>query len=203
MRPMLKRRHFLAAAAALCAAGPAAAEKISLPALSAYLNGVKTARAPFTQVSDDGSLATGTLYLMRPGRARFEYDPPNDALMVAGAGAVVIVDPKSNQPAESYPLDRTPLSIILAPRVDLGRANMVVGHSYDGTATIVTAQDPENPDYGRIEMMFTDDPIELRKWVIHDSSGMATTVILGGMETGMSLSSGLFSTSRARSGSNR
>ena len=74
MRPMLKRHHFLAAAAALCAAGPAAAEKISLPALSAYLNGVKTARAPFTQVSDDGSLATGTLYLMRPGRARFEYD---------------------------------------------------------------------------------------------------------------------------------
>ncbi|WP_428928788.1 LolA family protein [Marinibacterium sp. SX1] len=200
----MKRRHFLAAAAALCAAaGPAAAEKLSLNALSNYLNGMTTAQAPFTQVSDDGSLSTGKLYLKRPGRARFEYDPPNAAQVIAGAGSVVIVDPKSNQPAETYPLNRTPLSIILAPQVDLGRANMVVGHAYDGTATIVTAQDPDNPDYGRIELMFTDAPIELRKWVIHDGSGTTTTVLLGGLETGMDLSDRLFSTTLRRNATNR
>ena len=115
----------------------------------------------------------------------------------------MIVDPKSNQPAETYPLNRTPLSIILAPQVDLGRANMVVGHAYDGTATIVTAQDPDNPDYGRIELMFTDAPIELRKWVIHDGSGTTTTVLLGGLETGMDLSDRLFSTTLRRNATNR
>lgn len=204
MQSMINRRHFLAAAAALCAASPAlAADKISLSALSNYLNGLKTAKAPFTQISDDGSLATGNLYLKRPGRARFEYDPPNEAQVIAGAGAVLIVDPKSNQAPESYPLKRTPLSIILAPQVDLGRANMVVRHDFDGTATIVTAQDPENPDAGRIELMFTDAPVELRKWVIHDSSGSATTVILGGMETGVNLPDSLFSTLIKRGGSNR
>ncbi len=200
---MINRRHFLAAVACICAAGPAAADKIPLSGLSDYLNRLKTARAPFTQISDDGSLATGKLYLKRPGRARFEYDPPNEAQVIAGAGAVLIVDPKSNQAPESYPLKRTPLSIILAPQVDLGRADMVVRHDFDGTSTIVTAQDPDNPDAGRIDLMFTDAPVELRKWVIHDGSGSATTVILGAMETGVSLPNSLFSTLIKRGGSDR
>lgn len=200
---MLRRLGICAALAVACAGAPAVADIIPLPALSTYLNGVKTAQAPFTQISDDGSLATGTLSLKRPGRARFEYDPPNEAQVIAGAGAVLIVDPKSNQAPESYPLNRTPLSIILAPEVDLMRANMVVGHSYDGTATIVTAQDPDSPENGRIELMFTDAPIELRKWVIHDSSGGATTVILGAMETGMPLPNNLFSTLIRNPGSDR
>ena len=131
----------------------------------------------------------------RPGKMRFEYDAPNSGVVIAGAGAVVIQDPKSNQPPETYPLKRTPLSLILARTVNLGQANMVVGHDFDGTSTIVRAQDPKNPEYGSIEMMFTDSPVELRKWVIHDGSGGKTTVILGGLETGVTLSSRLFNTS--------
>lgn len=172
-------------------------EKLSLSAISAYLNDLQAAQTTFTQISDDGTLSTGKLYLHRPGRMRFEYDPPNGATVVAGAGAVVIHDPKSNQPPESYPLKKTPLSIILDRNVDLGRANMVVGHGFDGTSTVVTAQDPENPDQGSIDMMFTDNPVELRKWVINDSSGGQTTVILGALETGLTLSGSLFSTMSA------
>jgi outer membrane lipoprotein-sorting protein len=157
-----------------------------------HLNGLKTAQATFTQIAEDGTLDTGTLWLNRPGRMRFEYDPPNGATVVARAGAVVISDPRSNQPPETYPLNRTPLSIILARRVDLGRANMVVGHAFDGTATIVTAQDPENPEYGRIELSFTDDPVELRKWVVTDSGGGQTTVILGALEAGGAQPDGLY-----------
>lgn len=189
----MKHLFRLTLVAALLAAPTAwAAEKLSLAQISAYLNGFKTAQSPFTQINDDGSLSTGTLYLSRPGKARFEYDPPNSAIVVAGAGTVVIHDPKSNQPPESYPLNRTPLSIILAERVDLGRAHMVVAHGFDGTSTIVTAQDPENPDYGSIDLMFTDNPVELRKWVIHDGGGGQTTVILGALETGIELRGSLF-----------
>lgn len=185
----------IAFALALCLCAPAAwaAEKLSLNEVSAYLNGITTAQASFTQINDDGSLSTGKLYLHRPGRMRFEYDPPDNALVLARAGAVLIVDPKSNQPPETYPLNRTPLSVILAKQVDLLRANMVVGHDFDGTSTIIRAQDPENPEYGSIEMLFTGSPVELRKWVIRDGSGGQTTVILGALETGINLSQGLFS----------
>ncbi|OUS35910.1 cell envelope biogenesis protein LolA [Rhodobacterales bacterium 56_14_T64] len=184
-----------ALALTLCAPAAWAAERLSLNDISGYFNAMTTAKASFTQINDDGSLSTGKLYIHRPGRMRFEYDPPDSGTVVAGAGSVAIFDSKSNQPPETYPLKRTPLSVILARRVDLNRANMVVGHGFDGTTTVVNTQDPENPDYGNLELMFTGEPVELRKWVVHDNAGGKTTVILGALETGMRLSPRLFSTS--------
>ena len=194
-------RHLATAALALCvtlgAALPAAAQKLPLADISNYLNAMKTAKGEFTQINDDGSISTGTVYIKRPGRVRFEYNPPESALVVAGSQTVVIYDKKSNQPPETYPLKRTPLSIILDDNVNLGRARMVTGHSYDGTATIVTAQDPENPEYGNIQMSFTGNPVELRQWIINDGNGSTTTVVLGDLKTGGNLPNNLFDVGRA------
>lgn len=195
---MFRFRFVLLAIGFICAgAVSAAADQLSLNAISAYLNDLKTAQGAFTQINDDGSISTGKLYISRPGRMRFEYDPPEQALVIAEASAVVIIDKKSNQPPETYPLNRTPLSLILARNINLARARMVTDHRFDGTATIVTAQDPENPEYGNIQMSFTDNPVELRQWIVNDANGSTTTVILGEFETGMSLSSTLFDAGRA------
>ncbi len=170
----------------------ATAQQLSLGQISGYLNKLQTAKGEFTQINDDGSISSGTIYIKRPGRARFEYNAPETTLVVVGANTVVIYDRKSNQPAESYPLARTPLSIILAKRVDLGRARMVTGHAFDGTATVVTAQDSDNPEYGNIQLKFTDNPVELRQWVINDGGGSQTTVILGDLQKGGNLPNRLF-----------
>tara|TARA_Y100001933_G_scaffold263401_1_gene324621 strand:+ start:2665 stop:3267 length:603 start_codon:yes stop_codon:yes gene_type:complete len=157
---------------------PAAAEKLSLAEISAYLNDLRTAEGQFTQVSEDGAVSTGRLLLKRPGRVRFEYDPPEAALVIADGDTVGIIDPRSNE-RQGYPLHRTPLKIILARNVDLGRARMVTAHFSDGTTTTVRAQDPEHPDYGSIDLVFTADPVELRQWIVNDANGGRTTVILG------------------------
>ena len=179
-----------------------AAEQLSLAQISAYLNGISTAKSDFTQINDDGSISTGTLYIRRPGRMRFEYDPPEQALVIAAASAVVIIDRKSNQPPETYPLNRTPLSLILGRNIDLTRANMVQQARFDGTATTVTARDPDNPENGFIDLSFTDNPTQLRQWVIHDANGGQTTVILGAFESGMSLPNTLFDADREVSSRN-
>tara|TARA_R110002096_G_scaffold52222_1_gene136177 strand:+ start:1309 stop:1938 length:630 start_codon:yes stop_codon:yes gene_type:complete len=198
----MNRRTFLRTAAApfgaqalltlLPAPAAAAAEKITLAELSRYLNALTSAKADFTQINDDGTISTGVVYIRRPGRVRFEYAPPDNALVMAGGGQVAIFDAKSNQPPTQYPLSRTPLSLILARDVDLSRADMVVGHFEDGPTTRVKVQDPENPEYGSIEMVFTADPTELRQWIIRDDAGSETTVILGELQQGMSLSTSLF-----------
>ena len=82
-------------------------------------------------------------------------------------------------------------------------AKMVTGHSYDGTATTVTAQDPANPQYGNIQMKFTGNPVQLRQWIINDGNGSATTVVLGDMQVGGNISNSLFDTAGARAGSKR
>lgn len=172
---------------------PAAwADKLPLSEISAYLNDLKTVEGSFTQINDDGTVDTGTVYIKRPGKMRFEYDPPNSALVIASSNAVYIADKKSNQTPETYPLRQTPLSIILARNVNLSRAKMVVGHDFDGTATIITAQDPDNSEYGSIQMKFTGSPVQLRQWVVNDTGGGQTTVILGEVTTGGTLSNRLF-----------
>ena len=192
----MHRRTFLATAAASLAATPALADKLSLNAISRHLNGIRTATADFTQVNDDGSLSTGTLYIKRPGRMRFEYNPPEKLLVMVGGSQVGIFDGRSNlKKAERYPLKRTPLNLILERNVNLAQRNMVVGHDFDGTATIVTAQDPKHPEYGTIQLKFTANPLELRQWIIRDGQGATTTVILGQMELGAELPSTLFNIS--------
>ena len=123
---------------------------------------------------------------------RFEYAAPDNTLVMAGGGKVAIFDGKSNTGPEQYPLRRTPLSIILARNVNLARADMVVGHREDGDTTVVTAQNPEHPEYGNIQLVFTADPVELRQWIITDGSGGQATVILGDLERDVRLSDRLF-----------
>ena len=188
----MNRRFALLAPLALLWPLPAAAEIIPLATLSDYLNALTTVESDFTQINADGSISTGKIYIHRPGRVRFEYSPPDRSLVIAGGQQVAIFDAKSNQPPEQYPLKRTPLNLILAQDIDLDRASMVTGHIEDGTSTRVRAQDPENPEYGTIELVFTADPVELRQWVITDDLGAQTTVILGELIKGGTLGASLF-----------
>ncbi|SMH43487.1 outer membrane lipoprotein carrier protein LolA [Maritimibacter sp. HL-12] len=190
---MTLTRFFLAPLMVALTALPAMAEKLPLTELSRYINELTTLEAEFTQINADETISTGQILINRPGRARFEYDPPEQTLVIAGGQQLAVFDGKSNTGPEQYPLKETPLNLILARDVDLDRSGMVVAHDYDGTATVVTAQDPENPQYGNIQLMFTADPIELRQWVITDGSGSQTTVILGALETGMRFNTATFS----------
>ena len=190
----MKRRFVIAMLGLLAAAPalPALADPIPLDELSRYFNSFRTAQADFTQVNPDGSLSTGRLMIHRPGRVRFEYDAPDATLVLAAAGAVNIFDARSNAGPATYPLSRTPLALILDDTVNLQRTRMVVAHGEDGPTTHVVAQDPEHPEYGNIRLVFSAAPTELRQWIVTDDTGRETTVILGTLETGVSLGSLLF-----------
>ena len=192
---MLRRTFITTGAAALSTpflAGAARAQELSLGEVSNYLNRLTTAQGGFTQINTDGTLSTGQVYIKRPGRIRFEYNPPDNSLMIAGGGQVAIFDPRSNVRPDRYPLNQTPLSIILEQNVDLSRRSMVTGHTSDGTTTTITAQDPDNPEYGNIQLVFTANPVELRQWVVTDDTGGQTTVILNDVVPGASIGDARF-----------
>jgi outer membrane lipoprotein-sorting protein len=172
---------------------PAQAEKITLTAINAYLNGIVMAGTDFTQVNADGSVSTGRILIHRPGRVRFEYAPPDESLVLASGGTVAIFDAKSNQPPEQYPLAQTPLNLILGAGIDLRQEKMVVAHEEEGTTTRVRAQDPEHPEYGTIDLVFTAEPLALRQWVITDDLGQETTVILEALAQDQDFGPSLFS----------
>lgn len=181
---MNRRTALVAPLALLALALPAQAEKLSLAEISRYLNSLTTAEAEFAQVNADGSTVTGRLFMKRPNRVRFEYAPPDKNLVLASGGQVAVFDGKSNQPPEQYPLKRTPLNLILGQNIDLGRAKMVVGHKELQGTTRVIAQDPEHPEAGTIELVFSANPVALRQWVITDDTGNRTTVALSELVKG-------------------
>ncbi|QXT39798.1 LolA family protein [Gymnodinialimonas ceratoperidinii] len=190
----MTRRTLLGATAAFTLAGTTAAfaNAIPLADLSAYLNAMQTAQSPFTQINSDGSVSTGTVYIHRPGRVRFDYDG-DDLLVMAGGSQVAIFDGRASGGPEQYPLAETPLRIILQRNVNLGRSGMVSEHSFDGTSTRVVARDPDRPNIGSITLVFTPNPIELRQWIITDEAGDQTTVVLGALQQGASIPARYFS----------
>jgi outer membrane lipoprotein-sorting protein len=118
------------------------------------------------------------MFLKRPGRIRLEYDPPNLGLVVVGGGQVAIFDPKSDSEPFRFPLNQTPLSIILQNSVDFKKQDMVREHFADGPTTVLTLQDPTHSDYGFIKLIFTKDPVRLRQWIVDNNSGNNSTVIV-------------------------
>ena len=189
----MHRRTVLAAFVAMLAGGSQASAMVPLDDLSAYFNAIRTLEARFSQINADGSLSGGTLYMRRPGRARFEYDPPEKSLVMAGGGQVAIFDGRSNAAApEQYPLKRTPLYIILERNVDLNRRNMVIGHSGDEETTTLVAQDPDAPENGRVELLFRNEPLTLAGWTVIDAQGSQTRVELSRIKLGGDLSARLF-----------
>ena len=184
MSCMMKRTLLALPLLLATAATPVLADEIPLSKLSAYINGLTTAQANFTQINPDGSGSKGLLIIKRPGRMRFEYTKPDKTVVLASGGQVAIFDAKSNQPPEQYPLSKTPLNLVLAPKVNLEQSGMVVGHSEEGKLTVVTAQDPKHPEVGTITLRFSSNPIALRQWIVTDETGGQTTVLLNKLKTG-------------------
>lgn len=194
----MTRRTFLAGAIAtlVLPALPASAQMSGADArdltrISNYLNGISTMEGHFVQVGHDGELSEGTFYLRRPGRIRFEYRPPNPALVIADGTWVGVYDTRLNT-LDRIPLGSTPLSILLKKDVDLKTENAVRAIERAPGLMRVTAVDPKEPDQGSITLVFADNPLELRQWIVVDKQGLTTTVALSDMRSNVELSPKLF-----------
>ena len=193
MRGMNRRTLLLVATGiALVAALPAAAQSVNVSAINTYLTALRSAEGTFRQTNPNGSVQTGRFFLQKPGRIRFEYDTPKGAMVIADGSWVGVFDPKSNRNPTRYPLDRTPLSLLLRDRLSLSEPGLVLGATRAADGTEITVVDPRAPQEGRMLMSFADDPIALRSWTITTRTGARTRVDLLNFETASGFDRGLF-----------
>jgi outer membrane lipoprotein-sorting protein len=181
-----------AALAAAGAAGSAAAQDArDLARISNYLNATETLQGAFVQVDPDAVVSEGTFAIRRPGRMRFEYAPPNPALVIADGFWVAVIDQRDNA-TDRYPLSDTPLNLLLKENVDLRAEGAVRRIERSDDQLRVTAVDPARPDTGEITMIFSNNPLELRQWVVTDAQGNVTTVALSEMRTNLPIPASQF-----------
>jgi outer membrane lipoprotein-sorting protein len=149
------------------------ADKALVDKAAAYLEGLGQMKGRFQQIDARGSVSGGEIYLARPGRARFAYDPPSGVTVVSDGGTVVVSDPRLKT-ANRYPLWSTPLSLFLAKHVRLDRGVAVTAVDREPGGFSLTAQDAKHPAQGRIALIFADQPLALREWRLTDAQGRTT-----------------------------
>ncbi len=190
----MQRRTILAAIPALLAAGSAfaqPADAATIAAIENYLNSLRTLKARFLQIAPDGRTTRGTAWLERPGRMRFEYDPPTPLLLVAGGGLLVFHDSQLGQ-TSNIPLSQTPLGILLADQIRLSGALTVSALKRQPGMISVTVNRTSSPGDGSLTLVFSDNPLSLRQWTVVDPQRQETRVTLYDVETGGRFSDSLF-----------
>lgn len=167
-----------------------AQDQSDLQRIAIYLNGIGTMTARFQQYSDNGRTAKGWLWMERPGRMRFQYDPPTPIVLIADRFYVYYVDTQLAEMSK-IGLKFTPAWFML--RVPISFNDLVVTRfARDDNSLQVTVVDPKAPDNGSLTMDFSDQPLALRQWTIVDQQHHTTTVSLSQQQFGMALDPNLF-----------
>jgi outer membrane lipoprotein-sorting protein len=204
---MISRRSCLSALTVLGAPPLAFAQRSSAPVtpaptlgeqdradiarVEAYLNGLRTLTARFVQISEQGGVAEGRIYLQRPGRLRLEYADPVPLLVVAARGQIIQHDKELKQ-TTYLPLSSTPAAILLRETVALSGGVTVTAVERSAGALRVSIVQTDDPRAGRLTLVFAERPLQLTNWVVVDGQGATTRVALSEIQNGVPIPAQLF-----------
>jgi outer membrane lipoprotein-sorting protein len=147
-----------------------------LDRVSLYLSSMQTLVGNFVQIAPDGSRTDGTFYIQKPGKVRFEYNPPSPIDVIAD-GSSVAVRNRDLLTQDLWPLSQTPLRYLLADHIDLLRDTDVVSVSSDDKyVTVVVEEKQIMVGTSRLMMMFDAKDLTLKQWTVTDPQGLDTTV---------------------------
>ncbi len=158
-------------------------QRALLDKVSGYLSSVQTLVGNFVQIGPDGRRVDGTFSIQKPGKVRFQYNPPSPIDIIADGSSVVVRD-RSLETSDYYPLSQTPLRYLLADHIDLLRDTDVVSVSADDTfVTVVIEESQIMVGTSRLMMMFDAKTLALKQWTVTDPQGLDTTVAVYNLDT--------------------
>jgi len=175
-------------------------DQAELQRIAGYLNNIRTMSARFQQAGGNGA-SSGRMWVQRPGRMRFEYDPPNPVILLADTFYIYHYD-RQLQQVQKVGLKSTPAWFLL--RDGISFADVIVTRMERGPNLIrVSVVESNQPDAGSLTMVFSENPLALRQWTVIDQQGRTTHVTLSDLQFGMALDPKLFQYSDPFAGSRR
>jgi outer membrane lipoprotein-sorting protein len=160
-----------------------AKQRTLIDRVSGYLSSVQTMVGNFVQIGPDGRRVEGTFSIQKPGKVRFQYNPPSPIDIIADGNSVVVRD-HSLETADFYPLSQTPLRYLLADHIDLLRDTDVISVSADDTfATVVIEETQVMVGTSRLMIMFDAKNLQLKQWTVTDPQGLDTTVAVFNLDS--------------------
>ncbi|MGB0058463.1 MAG: outer membrane lipoprotein carrier protein LolA [Methyloceanibacter sp.] len=160
--------------------------------INAYFNGITNLQGNFEQIDPNNKHTKGRFYVQRPGKLRFDYEPPS-ALRIVADGHFLAIEDSDLKTIEKYPLESTPFRLLLGDGVDLAHDARVVGVESDDGSLAISLQDKGGDAAGQIKLYFDTTPeMKLKQWVITDAQGLATTVTVNDIVPGRKVAADFF-----------
>jgi outer membrane lipoprotein-sorting protein len=156
-----------------------------------YVNSIRTLQARFVQNNPNGAIVQGTLYISRPGRMRFEYDPPSQLKVVADGWQVTMWDPV-NRDFGQWPIGWTAASFLTKEPFKLSGDLAVQKIDRANGLLELTIVQVRKPQEGKVIVRVAENPMQLRGWSIIDNRGNKVDVSLNDVKTGLPLAASLF-----------
>jgi outer membrane lipoprotein-sorting protein len=167
------------------------ADKADIARIERYLNDIRTLKTRFSQTNPDGTSASGTIYVQRPGRMRVEYDPPNPVLVVATGVWLIYHDKKLGQ-VSHLPINSSPAAFLVRDSLEFARDGAILGFERGPKVLRLTVAEKADAGAQKLTLVFADSPLKLEKWMVVDPQGQTTHVSLVEPATGVALDPILF-----------
>lgn len=145
--------------------------------LEKYLTGISTIVSDFTQIAPDSSLTSGKFYMQRPGKMRWQYNPPTPILMVADGSQLVFYDYELEQ-VSYIPLDSNLVGFLAGETIRFDDKVSIISVEQEASAIRIALAQREKPSEGQLLLEFSDKPLLLRNMVVTDATGQVTTISL-------------------------
>lgn len=156
-----------------------------------YLNALKSFAASFKQTADDGEKSGGMFYLLRPGKLRWEYDPPTPIIIIAKGSLLTYYDTELEQ-VSHVGLDDTLAGFLTRETISFTEGIRILKfNKADGQINITIAQKDKESE-GELTMVFSDKPVELQSIAILDAVGKKTLIEFEGSVRDVPLGEELF-----------
>jgi outer membrane lipoprotein-sorting protein len=162
--------------------------------INAYLNTLVNVEGRFVQTDHRNEETRGKFYVHRPGKLRFDYSAPS-RLRIVSDGEYLSIEDHDLKTVDKFPLDATPIQLLLGKDVDLTRDAIILDMRQDEHAVVVTLRDRTGTAAGQLQLYFKRPELELYEWVITDAQGLDTRIQLADLLLGKEKSEGFFESS--------
>ena len=156
-----------------------------------YFNRLTMLQGSFTQTSASGKRERGRFHIMRPGRFRFDFEPPTRVVIISDGKNLAVQDYGLNTD-DRKDLNQTPFRPLLRTDVDLLR-DAYISDVSETDDTIMIGFTDTNAGTGSVKLILGTKPVvQLKGWIIRDNQNLDTRVDLTEVQPISSIDQRLF-----------
>ena len=156
-----------------------------------FFKKLKTLEADFIQVGPSGDISNGKIYLDLPSKLRIDYEKPNN-LLITSQGFWIVIQDRDNSTTNNIPVNSSPFSILLQNDTILNNENFKLKYSIKSGIISLEIKSQDSERLETLILEFSEKPFNLKKWIIQDSFGQRTTVLIQNAKYNKNLSYLLF-----------